>query len=203
MYLPPDDRRHYVAWSEAVMSDFDKAYWDTLFGFYDAGGRENIAAFLAGYDLSQFDAKAAPPKTAAFWQLVEANEAPEQAGLADTIERVLKHIQAFTLSDLIYHSSDDETLAWLEDRKNRRTFPHRIESAGFTRVRNDTSDDGLWRIDGKRQTIYAKKELSERERIIAAQQRLKHVRPTSTWPPTRGQDREPPLRPVRKAGVDD
>ena len=92
MYLPPDDRRHYVAWSEAVMSDFDKAYWDTLFGFYDAGGRENIAAFLAGYDLSQFDAKAAPPKTAAFWQLVEPTKRQLKEVVADlTLEnRLLK-----------------------------------------------------------------------------------------------------------------
>ena len=30
IYLPSDDRRHYVAWSELTKDDFDEAYWNTL-----------------------------------------------------------------------------------------------------------------------------------------------------------------------------
>src|SRR5262249_7155165 len=34
-------------------------------------------------------------------------------------------------------------------------------------VRNDHADDGLWRIGGKRQAVYAKASLSERDRLAA------------------------------------
>ena len=30
-YLPPDDRRHYVAWSEAQREDFEPDYWNGLY----------------------------------------------------------------------------------------------------------------------------------------------------------------------------
>jgi hypothetical protein len=28
IYLPPDDRRHYVAWTDLTKEDFEPAYWD-------------------------------------------------------------------------------------------------------------------------------------------------------------------------------
>ena len=55
LYLPADDRRHFVAWSEATRADFGAAYWDRLYRWYAAGGREEVAAYLATYDLSCFD----------------------------------------------------------------------------------------------------------------------------------------------------
>src|SRR5215470_8950552 len=33
IYLPPDDRRHYVAWSNLTRSDFVDDYWTTLWDF--------------------------------------------------------------------------------------------------------------------------------------------------------------------------
>ena len=32
IYLPAEDRRHYVAWSESVKEDFDAAYWKSCGG---------------------------------------------------------------------------------------------------------------------------------------------------------------------------
>ena len=57
---------------------------------------------------------------------------------------------------------------WLTDRRNSRNVPHRMEAAGYVRVRNESARDGLWVIDGKRQAVYAKKEYDPRERIAAA-----------------------------------
>ena len=62
-------------------------------------------------------------------------------------------------------------LEWLQDRKNRRVIPHRMEDAGYVPVRNDTADDGLWKIEGKRQVVYAKAELSLRDRFAAVRRR--------------------------------
>ena len=66
LYLPDDDRRHYVAWSEARKEDFDQKYWSKLWRWYHSGGIEHVAAFLMQRDLTQFDPKAPPRKTEAF-----------------------------------------------------------------------------------------------------------------------------------------
>ena len=58
--------------------------------------------------------------------------------------------------------------AWLADRKNRRIIPHRLEKCGYLQVHNDAAADGLFTIAGVRQTIYAKDELSIRDRLAAA-----------------------------------
>ena len=41
-------------------------------------------------DLSSFDPKAPPPKTAAFWDIVNVNSAPEDADLADVLEDLVQ-----------------------------------------------------------------------------------------------------------------
>ena len=38
IYLPADDRRHYVAWSNLNKGDFPANYWNELWGFYENGG---------------------------------------------------------------------------------------------------------------------------------------------------------------------
>ena len=43
-----------------------------------------------------------------------------------------------------------------------------MESAGYVPVRNDGAKDGLWKINHKRQVIYARRELTPRDRLIAA-----------------------------------
>src|SRR5205814_3802730 len=38
LYLPADDRRHYVAWTSLVNTDFTPEYWTRLYGWYATGG---------------------------------------------------------------------------------------------------------------------------------------------------------------------
>jgi Family of unknown function (DUF5906) len=166
IYLPSDDRRHYVAWSELSKDDFNPAYWNRLWGWLDSGGDRDVAAYLAQLDLSKFDPKAPPPKTAAFWDIVDANRAPEDGELADLIESIGEP-DAFTLATVKQHATGD-LFEWVCDRKNRRTIPHRLEACGYTPVHRDSAKDGLWKINGKRQAVYAKNTLSPRDRIRAA-----------------------------------
>jgi uncharacterized protein DUF5906 len=86
LYLPADDRRHYVAWSKLTKEDFDKSYWTDLWRWYESGGFHHVAANLCGLDISSFDPKAPAPKTSAFWAIVDANRAPEDAELADALD---------------------------------------------------------------------------------------------------------------------
>jgi hypothetical protein len=59
-------------------------------------------------------------------------------------------------------------LAWITDRKNRRAIPHRMEQCGYVPVRNDRNE-GRWIIKGTRQVVYARSDLSIRDRFLAAQ----------------------------------
>src|SRR5262245_23217868 len=168
IYLPADDRRHFVAWSDLTKENFSDDYWVGLWHFYDHGGDQHIAAYLADLDLSEFDPKAPPPKTPAFWDIVDANRAPEDAELADVLDD-LQRPDVVTLATIKNHVPIDEDFkSWLNDPKNRRVIPHRMETCGYVRVRNDAAKDGLWKIAGKRQSIYARGELSIRDQIEAA-----------------------------------
>ena len=75
--------------------------------------------------------------------------------------------EAITI-DMIAKVVEGETATWISDRKNRRIIPHRLERCGFEPVRNDTAQDGLWKIAGRRQAVYAHNSLSTQERIKAA-----------------------------------
>jgi uncharacterized protein DUF5906 len=166
VYLPADDRRHFVAWSDLTKDDFTADYWNRLWRFYRDGGAANVAAYLRKLDISKFDPKAPPPKTAAFWDIVNANRAPEDAELADVLDR-LGNPNAVTINR-IASEAPAEFAVFLRDRKNRRQIPHRLEACGYTPVRNPAATDGLWKLGGARQVIYAKKELTERDRQAAA-----------------------------------
>jgi hypothetical protein len=167
LYLPADDRRHYVAWSDLTKDNFADTYWSDLWDWYDDGGDRDVAAYLAGLDISAFNPKAPPPKTEAFWAIVDASRAPEDAELADVLEELLDP-EAVTLAQVQTRAAGTDFGNWLSDRKNRRQVPYRFERCGYAPVRNDAADDGLWRTGGKRQVIYAKAALSLRDRLAAA-----------------------------------
>jgi hypothetical protein len=173
IYLPANDRRHYAAWSDLAPEDFPKNYWTKLWNWYNDGGDRHVAAYLKHLDISSFDVKAPPPKTPAFWEIVDANRAPEESELADVID-ALRNPDAFTLSDIVDQTDENSGLGkWVRDHRNRRVIPHRLEKCGYVRVRNDADKhDGQWKISGKRQTIYAKASLSLRERIAAAEKKV-------------------------------
>lgn len=178
IYLPADDRRHYVAWSELTKNDFKPRYWTRLWDWYKRGGINNVAAYLAELDISQFNAKAPPPKTASFWTIVDAGGAPEDAEFADAIDALAKEkegepLGALTLDDIIGAAKSTDFKEWVADRKNRRQIPHRMEACGYVPVRNANIEDGRWRIAGKRVMIYALKTLSLREQQQAAHGRVK------------------------------
>jgi hypothetical protein len=168
LFLPSDDRRTYVAWSDRTRDEFSPAYWNELWGFYDDGGREHVATYLAELDISEFDPKAPPPKTAAFWSVVDASQAPENGELADVID-ALGNPAALTLKKLVEKATGDAA-EWLLERKNRRAIPHRLERCGYVSTRNPDAKDGLWVINKVRQQVYAQDSLSPAERLKAVRE---------------------------------
>jgi Family of unknown function (DUF5906) len=166
IHLPPDDRRHYVAWSDLTKGDFTTPYWNDLWGWYAKGGDRHVAAYLAALDISAFDAKAPPPKTQAFYEIVDASRAPEDDELADALD-VLGSPNAVTLDQVAAQASPGFA-EWLRDRKNARRVPHRFEACRYVAVRNPNDTEGRWKMSGRRHTIYAKAALPERDRLAAA-----------------------------------
>jgi hypothetical protein len=171
LYLRADDRRTYVAWSEETKENFSPGYWTDLWTYYQNGGFGHVAAHLATLDLSDFDPKAPPPQTEAFWDIVNAGRAPEDAELADVIDKLGEKDKdgkpippvAVTLANVM-GVADEDFEKWLKDRRNRRIIPHRFEAYGYTPVRNKDATDGLWRVCGVRQVIYTLADLTPGQR---------------------------------------
>ena len=179
IFLPADDRRHFVPWSDLAKEAFDEKYWARIWSWYDSGGDRDVAAYLAQLDISGFNPKAPPPKTVAFWEIVDASRAPEDAEMQDAIDALGTALGArdgapdvLTLEQVATRASSSFG-EYLRDRKNARRIPHRLEVCGYVAVRNDAAKDGRWKINGRLQTIYGKAELPLRDRISAAQ-RLVH-----------------------------
>ena len=168
IYLPGDDRRTYVVWGDVTSADFGTIYFDELWDWYNTGGDRAVAAYLADYDLSDFNPKAEPPKTEAFWEIVNSNNAPEDMELADVLDSV-GNPKAVTLGQLGVRQASARSLeVWLSDKKSGRVIPHRMEKCGYKPIKNPDAADGYWKVKGARTAIYAKAELSPRDQIEAA-----------------------------------
>jgi hypothetical protein len=163
IYIAEQDRRHFVAWSDLRKVDFPPTYFNELWDWFDAGGAGHVAAYLAELDLTDFNPKRPPPRTDAWWAIVDANRAPEESELADAIDK-LGNPPALTLDDIVVKAP---ALDWLMERKSRRAVPYRLERCGYLPVRNPANKDGVWKIKDKRCVIYGRKELSFSERVQA------------------------------------
>lgn len=166
LYLPADDRRHFVAWSEANRTQFEVGYFANLYRWYAGGGVGHVLAYLHSVDLAGFDAKAEPPKTAAFWAMVQAGEAPESSELRSVIEAmgspdaVTVRALALKAAQIGMHDLSSE----LRDRKTRARLPHMLDRVDYVSVHNPDNKRGRFGAE----TVYAKKALSFSAQVRAA-----------------------------------
>jgi hypothetical protein len=170
IYLPDDDRRHFVAWSDCQKETFAEDYWRRLWAWYDGGGQANVVSYLRGLDIADFDPKAPPPKTAAFFAIVAAGQAPEDSELRDVVDYI-GNPDALTLEMLISGARAlgmNDLAEELTDRKGRRRIPHKLDRAGYVPVRNPDANDGFWKTSGRRQAVYGRKTATVSDQIRAA-----------------------------------
>jgi Family of unknown function (DUF5906) len=157
IYVTNTDRRHFIAWSPRSIGDFNETYWNELWHWYKhEDGFGHVAAYLTTLDISGFNPNAPPPKTAAFWEVLNANQAPEDMELADVFDD-LGWPEAVTIVDLV-STPAAAALEWLLEHKSKRSMPYRLERCGYVSCRNPNTDDGRWKVGGKNQTIYVKGE---------------------------------------------
>lgn len=177
MYLPADDRRYYVAWSNLTSANFAADYFRTLYTWYADGGNEIVADYLLKRDISDFDPTQPPPKTAAFWEIVNANRPTEDSELADVLDK-LQRPDIVTLDQVVEAAEGIHPgfAGWLCDRKNRRSIPHRFEECGYVVVTNANDSEGRWKIADKRYTIYGQGDLTLNARLNAVTELIEELR---------------------------
>jgi hypothetical protein len=175
LYLPRDDRRHLVFWSDKTKEDFPQQYWDDRWRWYqEENGYAIVAHNLRSYDLAGFNPKAPPRLTEAFWAMANAEIAPETHELDDMIDRLgsrgpdgaIVRPQAVTIDmvvDMALTAEGSELAAFFGDRKKRRSVMHQFELCGYRAFRNPDSEQGIWQIAGKRQVVYVRRELNNAE----------------------------------------
>lgn len=174
IYLPRDDRRHFVAWSEELKESFSPDYWDKYWGWLNSGtGVRDITEYLRGIDLSGFNPNAPPRQTDAWWAIVQSGASQEDVEVINTLSK-MGNPAAVTLRQVIANAMahDEQGLAEiLQDRRARTRIPHILERAGYTQIRNSDAEKtgGYWTMkSGKQSAIYAKKDLPAQDRLAAA-----------------------------------
>lgn len=168
LHLEPDDRRHFVAWSDLSKEDFTAEYWT---GYYrwltEEGGKFHVAAFLKQRSLAGFDAKAPPPKTPAFWSILQAGQSPETLELSDVLENMgwpdVICIQAISAS------AGDKSLGWFKGGSNAKRAGTRLGDCGYHAVQNPDVKDGRWRFeDGLKRMVYVRGTTNITARVVLA-----------------------------------
>jgi hypothetical protein len=185
IYLPAGDRRHLAAWSELDPATLPAGYFEGFHRWLDREqGCQHVEAYLHTVNLAGFDPTAPPPKTEWFWSIVDAGRAPEESELSTLLDSMsacpgeAEWPDAVTLAQLVAaeqnrsgwiseNGNRNDFASWLDDRKNRRQIPHRMEAVGYVAVRNDGAKDGLWKVGGARMAVYAKRELERRDQLAA------------------------------------
>jgi hypothetical protein len=162
LYLPLEDRRHYVGWSERKREDFTEQYWSNLWNWYYSGGNSHVIAYLLELDISDFDPKAPPARTAAFYAIVDSNQPQENSELFDLLDGMTQP-NVITLQLLkeraVEQNFAGEVIDWLSERKNVRLIPQRLEKCGYVSLRNPDNKQGLWMINKSRHTVYIRREV--------------------------------------------
>jgi len=176
IYLDPDDRRHYVAWSSAEPQP--SSYYDALWHWMENGGKSALVGFLRRFNLEGFDPKAPPPKTEAWHEIVLAHKDPEETALSEALEDPQGgRIQIGTVREIIVavRFRDVSLAETLQDKKNARKIPRMLEHIGLEVLPNPNApSDGRWRLsDGRKDTLYVDKSLPRAEQLRLANARCK------------------------------
>jgi hypothetical protein len=166
LFLPPEDRRHYVAESPCRPADFPPGYWKELWAWFYDGGFEHVAAYLHAYDLSRFEyVKAPPPKTNAFWQLGGRGGSPESAMVDDFLDSIGRP-DALSIRT-IKEKATGELAIWLANGPQENRLRHFLDECGYRYFPNPAAKNTYWKFGGVRHAVYTRAGLTPTEQLAA------------------------------------
>jgi len=178
LYLPRDDRRHFVAWSEAEAPPEEE--FRRLYAWFDQGRSGHVAAFLRDRDLSQFNPKARPERTAGWKYMVGAHGLPEDEWLAEGLEK-LGWPDAWARPQLENVLSKDHQ-DFFKASHNASRITQRLLNLGYMQLKNPTEQrSGRWVVGDYRGTgVYVREDLgSDRARFEAIRELQEEYRDKS------------------------
>jgi hypothetical protein len=185
LYLPIDDRRTHVSFSDARVEDIGEDFFTEYWSWLNNGGDGHVLAYLRDFDLANFNPKAPPPKTDAFYEMVGANAPLETIDIANVIEvgmatnrdGVLEPPRVFNIVQFLNAIPLDSDLRdWAN--KNRKQLGRRFGECGYTSVPNPKARDGFWKINKTRTLIYVRQDLPRRDQLREIKNWIKSARIT-------------------------
>ena len=96
--------------------------------------------------------------------MVSASRGAAYDELADAID-ALSNPPALTIVELMAVAP---ALEWLRDHSKRRATAYRLTECHYIAADNPNAKDGLWKINGRRQTIYVRADIPSEQRIDVA-----------------------------------
>ena len=176
LFVEASDRRYLVLRSPLAPEHLAPEQWTEFTDWCEHGGFEHVAAYLATRDLTRFNPKAPPPKTAAFHTLVHTNAAPEDDTLADLVELATRTDSDVLTRTLLFGAAMTAKLPDLTEietllmKQHAKRFRHRLVRLGYELVPNPDTKDNRWKFAGQREAIYASTRLSPTDRLRMAKE---------------------------------
>jgi hypothetical protein len=165
VYLPPEDRRHYCAWSDAgkMTEEESKALWE----WYDAGGMDFVANYLNTYDIAAagFNRASPPPQTEWWKELVESGRPAEDDRFKDVIEKLGRPM--WVTIPQIAEAGGLEISGWMGQPGNKRKVEREMDRAGYRRFPNPQDARGRWYVGGQRTVIYRRADVRSSDLLKA------------------------------------
>ena len=165
IYLPADDRRHYVAWSDADEGRLHRGLLERSLGLVRARRlrpRRRLSRRArplglqpegaAAQDASLLGDRRRQPRARGR----RTRRRPRRASATRTPSRWNAHPRRPAESTNGYSTA------------KTGAPPHRLEQCGYVPVRNDAREDGLFIVNGRRQVVYALSRLPMSERLRTA-----------------------------------
>jgi hypothetical protein len=203
LYLPADDARHYIAWCNLTRADIgaklgfkvsddplvkdelEEKYFVPLYQWYASGGFEAVAAYLATLDLSDFSPTAPPPKTAAWFEIVDAYADPKESRLAGVLE-MLGNPPAVSVREVSEAADRSNVELEWSSGKGRNQVAADFEVAEYVHQRNPATAKGRWVVGPKERRndvrIYVQAKLTPKERLAAAHEVFEREQKRATEP---------------------
>ena len=188
LYVNEGSRRYFVASSKVPPKDpsIPTDYFACLHDWLEADGFRHVAAFLRARDLSKFDSKAPPPMNEGTRQMIFGGFHPDAAKMDDLLDAMGMEMddgdvvrpKAVTIAMLSKYAAEkfaeptgsaraaekDFYSMMAEGRYPRGELSYRLKDCGYTPALHPTADRGMWKVKGKRTTVYAQSDLPEEQR---------------------------------------
>lgn len=162
LYMDPQDRRHYCAWSDAPKMTEDEA--KAIYAWYEAGGLNDVAHYLMTRDLSGFNAKAPPLRTGWWHQLVAGGASSEEEKFSDALDKLQR--PEWVTIPMVNEAGGTELAGWTANPANRRKLEREMIKSGYQRLPNPNEPKkGRWHLSGQRLVVYRRTDVAAKELV--------------------------------------